>query len=119
MSIQDQPPPKPNDAPAILDLVRRDIEASDHRMSGIAAKDALVRDKIGRERYGTPLQAGNGRDALVDAYQEAQDQTAYLRQAREELTSRDMRTAVGFLYLRSLNLMLDLRGLIAERDGHV
>jgi hypothetical protein len=42
------------------------------------------RDKIGRERYSTPLQAHNGRDALVDAYQEALDLVVYLRQVIEE-----------------------------------
>ena len=39
------------------------------------------RDIIGRMRYGTPLQPHNGRDALADAYQEALDLCAYLRQA--------------------------------------
>ena len=34
--------------------------------------------------HGTPLQAHNGRDPLVDAYQEALDLAVYLRQAIEE-----------------------------------
>ena len=42
------------------------------------------RDRVGRARYGMPLRAGNGRDALVDAYQEALDLAVYLRQAVEE-----------------------------------
>ncbi len=42
------------------------------------------RNKIGTEKYGTPLQAHNGRDALVDAYQEILDAAVYLRQAIEE-----------------------------------
>jgi hypothetical protein len=46
--------------------------------------DMHERDQVGRERYGTPLQAHNGRDALVDAYQEALDLVVYLRQAIEE-----------------------------------
>lgn len=46
--------------------------------------DMHARDRIGRERYGTPLQANNGRDALLDAYQEALDLVVYLRQAIEE-----------------------------------
>jgi hypothetical protein len=44
----------------------------------------VARDHVGRARYGTPLQAHNGRDALVDAYQEALDLVVYLRQAIEE-----------------------------------
>lgn len=67
--IADQPPPVPNDRPSVLALVRADLEE---------------REQVGIQRYGTPLQAHNGRDALVDAYQEALDLAAYLRQAIEE-----------------------------------
>ena len=63
---QHQPHPVSNANDAIWDLVVADM------------KD---RDNTGRERYGTPLQGFNGRDALVDAYQEALDMVVYLRQA--------------------------------------
>jgi len=46
--------------------------------------DMAERRRVGIERYGTPLQPHNGRDALVDAYQEALDLAVYLRQAIEE-----------------------------------
>lgn len=46
--------------------------------------DMRARDALGRERYGTRLVAGNGRDALVDAYEEALDLCVYLRQAIAE-----------------------------------
>jgi len=42
--------------------------------------DMRERDRLGQERYGTPLQAYNGRDPLIDAYQEALDLVAYLKQ---------------------------------------
>lgn len=61
-----QPDPKPNDSIPVWNLVVADMQARDH---------------IGRARYGTPLQAHNGRDALRDAYEEALDQAVYLRQA--------------------------------------
>jgi predicted HAD superfamily Cof-like phosphohydrolase len=65
MTIEDQPPPTPNTTGRYTwDLVIADMRE---------------RDKIGRERYGTPLQHDNGRDHLVDAYQEALDHTVYLR----------------------------------------
>jgi hypothetical protein len=35
---------------------------------------------LGVRKYGTPLQAHNGRDGLMDAYQEALDLAVYLRQ---------------------------------------
>jgi hypothetical protein len=61
----DQPLPEKNNLPVIQDLVQQDIEA---------------RKAIGLQRYGTLLQPHNGRDALLDAYQEAIDLVVYLRQ---------------------------------------
>jgi hypothetical protein len=46
MSINDQPPPVPNEKPAVWDLVIEDMRE---------------RDQIGRERYRTRLQPNNGR----------------------------------------------------------
>lgn len=65
----DQPLPVPNGRPSIQSLVRADLDA---------------REQVGVQRYGTPLQAHNGRDGLRDAYEEALDLTCYLRQALEE-----------------------------------
>lgn len=67
--IDDQPPPTTNNSQPIWELVIADMRE---------------RDSVGRQRYGMPLQANNGRDALVDAYQEALDLVVYLRQAIEE-----------------------------------
>ena len=67
--MTDQADPIPNDGQPILELVIADMR---------------VRDHVGRARYGTPLQVGNGRDVLRDAYEEALDLAAYLRQAIEE-----------------------------------
>lgn len=62
----DQPPPVANDKPAVWPMVIADMQE---------------RDQVGRQRYGTPLQPHNGRDALADAYAEALDLAVYLRQA--------------------------------------
>lgn len=45
-----------------------------------------IKDKVetGIIKYGTVLQSDNGRDALLDAYQEAIDLVLYLRQAIAE-----------------------------------
>lgn len=64
-----QPAPKVNDSRPIWEMVIEDMKQ---------------RDLEGRKRYGVPLQAGNGRDALQDAYEEALDLAVYLRQAIEE-----------------------------------
>jgi hypothetical protein len=53
--------------------------------NGEAAAVALVIDDLGDRlrmgvtKYGTPLQPLNGRDTLIDVYQEGMDQVAYLR----------------------------------------
>lgn len=44
---------------------------------------------MGEQKYGTRLQTFNGRNALIDAYQEALDLVMYLRQKflEEEMLS--------------------------------
>lgn len=67
--VTPQPAPKPNTEVPVWDLVIADMRA---------------RDNFGRKKYGTPLQTNNGRDPLVDAYQEVLDLAVYLRQEIEE-----------------------------------
>lgn len=61
----EQPPPVKNDREPVWSAVVRDMEE---------------RNRLGIQRYGTPLQPFNGRDSLVDAYQEALDLVVYLKQ---------------------------------------
>ena len=51
--------------------------------------DMEQRRLMGIERYGKPVQPFNGRDPLVDAYQEALDLVVYLRQAIAERAAED------------------------------
>jgi hypothetical protein len=51
---------------------------------GMVLADLTNRALEGKEKYGEPLLAHNGRNALWDAYQEALDLAMYLRQAIEE-----------------------------------
>ncbi len=46
--------------------------------------DLEARARMGEAKYGTRLKAHNGRDALVDLYQELLDAWVYLRQHIEE-----------------------------------
>lgn len=50
----------------------------------LVLQDVQTRIAQGIARYGVPLRPFNGRDALLDAYQEAMDLLFYLRQAIEE-----------------------------------
>lgn len=61
-----QPPPEEGIGPVIHELVLDDVSERMH---------------FGIKKYGTPLRAHNGRDPLWDAYEEAMDLAAYLRQA--------------------------------------
>lgn len=65
----DQQLPVVNDRPFVQDLVIADVEA---------------RRQLGIKKYGTALQSGNGRDMLLDAYEEALDLVIYLRGALDE-----------------------------------
>lgn len=56
-------------------------------IQGLVIEDVIARRELGIMRYGTPLQPGNGRDALVDAYEEALDLCMYLKQAIVERES--------------------------------
>jgi hypothetical protein len=76
--MKKQPKPKKNKNPHIVDLV---------------VKDMKERKKQGIKTYGVALQAFNGRDALLDAYQEALDLAIYLKQEMEE---RENKKPPGF-----------------------
>jgi hypothetical protein len=51
---------------------------------GLVIKDMIARNRQGIEKYKTPLVPFNGRNALVDLYQELLDACAYCRQLLEE-----------------------------------
>ncbi len=60
------------------------IKNNNPHIADLVCVDIRYRKQKGIETYGTPLQAGNGRDALWDAYEEALDLACYLKQAIEE-----------------------------------
>lgn len=49
--------------------------------------DIVERRELGIKRYGTPLQTNNGRDALLDLYQELLDGACYAKQLLLERTT--------------------------------
>jgi hypothetical protein len=53
-------------------------------ISYLVISDIKDRSEFGLAKYGTYLKSFNGRDALLDAYQEALDLVMYLRQLIEE-----------------------------------
>jgi hypothetical protein len=83
--VGEQAGPIKNNLPAVWDLVIKDMHG---------------RDKEGRAKYGTPLQPFNGRDVLIDAYQEALDLVVYLRQAIYEREKINYQYLLGELLCR-------------------
>lgn len=61
-----QPKPKPNHHQATW---------------GLVIADMALRNNVGVEKYGTPLQPFNGRNSLQDAYEEVLDLAVYLKNA--------------------------------------
>ena len=59
-------------------------KGSGNPILGMVLADLTNRALEGKEKYGEPLKAHNGRNPLWDAYQEALDLAMYLRQAIEE-----------------------------------
>lgn len=119
--VSDQPPPTPrSDRVPIWDLVicdfeRRyadfeEIDKGDRKARDHVVVDMRERDRLGRERYGTPLTADNGRDQLVDAYQEMLDGVVYLRAALQEGGS-----SVRGIYYTLLQAVVETRRVIDDR----
>ena len=99
-TIQDQPAPTHNALTPVWDLVIQDMQE---------------RNQVGIQRYGTPLQPFNGRDALVDAYQEALDLAVYLRQAIAERTALDdLEQEHRMMRARNERLEAELAALIEQ-----
>lgn len=117
---REQPAPIANASPPIWDLVIRDagnLYPDPGGFRDVFQIDALIekmraRDALGRDRYGVPLQAGNGRDALRDAFEEAMDLVAYLRQLLSEGDAR-----ACHLYETALNLLVHLHYRYARRGA--
>jgi len=86
------PQPAPvGDGAVILDLVVEDLKA---------------RSEMGERKYGTKLRAHNGRDALMDLYQEILDAAAY---AKQLLVERDTRRDTADDWLEHRVSMEDVR----------
>lgn len=121
--IVDQPPPthRPDLIPVWANVITDFKDRYDDAIQGIdddrkatawnVVNDMIERDRVGRERYGTPLTVNNGRDQLVDSYQELLDASVYLRAAW--LEGNQVRDA----YHRTLDTIMEIRALIDAREA--
>lgn len=102
----DQAHPTPNDHPDVTELVISDLRG---------------RRELGIGRYGTTLQPWNGRNALLDLYQELLDGAQYARQRMEEdahavdamFTPQAELTFRGDMTVHLVDSMADDRNVVA------
>ena len=141
-AIADQPLPRPTDRRPTWDIIIDYVDelrgADADAELGVRAHvvplvlvDMRERDAVGRERYGTPLTSGNGRDHLVDAFQELLDGCVYLASELDEhgvgvatvLSAEVFPDAAHRWYLRDVQQLcvsqiraaIQLRAVIDER----
>ncbi len=87
--------------------------------------DMAERDRFGRAKYGVPLTSGNGRNHLIDAYQELLDFAVYLTNDLDELGHPPVPFSVQQTWdaTRALNPMPDdvfnLHELLRETIFHL
>lgn len=74
-ATQNQPTPRKNDE---LSAHATFIDKIQKSPLQILTRDIISRQYKGLETYGVPLQPNNGRDSLIDAYQELLDALVYL-----------------------------------------
>ena len=135
LSATEQPDPVFNDRPAVWELIIADVDrnrfeerpenshlfeapGSGQRIREIREallKDMRDRDAWGRSKYKVPLQPFNGRDALVDLYQEFLDATAYTMQYRLE-NPQDLR--FEDIYKSLLSQLTYIRGQLLNRESN-
>ena len=124
MSDLSKPEPEPvkNEHPALWPIVMADLiqEIAANRitvMSAVAVEvldDMKQRHEFGLKKYGTPLQPFNGRDPLVDAYQEMLDACVYLRQWMQESKASGMYAAIAQMYTGTLKQVCAMRVVMVE-----
>jgi hypothetical protein len=111
--IAPQPDPIKNDLPASWDLVIEDFAGAYGSVPRGAEviEDMRGRDNFGFEKYGVRIQPKNGRDNLVDAYQEILDGLVYFRSALYEEDDPHLFD----MYRSTLKMALELRQAIMRR----
>ena len=93
--IVDQPSPKATDRRPTWDIVMSYVDqlhrdnahvplGVDADVISLVLSDMRERDVVGEQRHGVRLTSGNGRDHLVDAYQELLDSCVYLMNELDE-----------------------------------
>ncbi len=118
-----EPEPERNKHPAVWQEVLQSLRQRPDVPSTLL-RDMQQRDDFGRQKYGTPLQPFNGRNPIIDAYQEALDLVVYTKQAVIEATknSRHPLSLRGpklvLIHLAAIQCAINLRRVLDEGGGN-
>ena len=125
-----QPQPEPKNTSGMHDLVIADITqawASTPSLIGSDEEKGIVgvieeleaRKKFGFDKYGTLLQANNGRNAVRDALDEALDLTVYIKQIiTEAKLSLKTMSAVERMYRDTVEMSIGLKFFLLEQEAN-
>lgn len=114
----DQQLPVPNDGPSMHDLVIADLEGWEGHPGASEAVQFLLaeRKKLGLQRYGSILQAGNLRDWRRDLAEELGDAAAYAMQGIAESGGPPGSGELGQVYDLIIQALLALHGIPGGGD---
>jgi len=110
VSVVDGEQPPPIHRPGVLSVQQQVItDLAVYSQGQPVAADIAERERVGIQRYGTPLQPGNGRSMIRDAYDENLDLVIYLRGA---ITEQGETEDLVLAYDRAINLAIQIREML-------
>jgi hypothetical protein len=128
-AVRQQPAPRtagndnsPGDKLSSQEYVARGLEAwsmylgNDDQATRDVAQDIRARAAVGRQRYGTFLYPDNGRDSLVDAYQEALDLPVYLGNEARSTEDGALGREVTDALRSSFELLVEIKKLLLKKE---
>lgn len=115
-----EPLPQKSEYPAVWDLIHeyinnKHINSDLTEYFGLFIEDTKKRDREGEKKYGTRLRPYNGRNSLIDAYQELMDAVVYMGQYWYEVEFPNKDT-IFLRLIRVIDMACDIRRLI-ENDS--
>jgi len=105
-----EPAPIPNDNESIHDLVMKKLKRLGFNS---LIKDIEDRKQFGLEKYGVPLQAGNGRKSLKESFQEVGDAICYIEQ---EIVEKGTSIELESISIDLIKLGIRIKNLIVKKQ---
>lgn len=120
MTAAAAPQPAPVEcAKPVLPAVLSHLNTLSSLVDAAIERDLIARAQVGRMKYGTVLKTHNGRDALIDLYQEGLDAVMYSAQYLLELDANsdydEWRVRWNIFY-RALEFARLIARRVADRD---